>query len=118
MAIRSYGPGKFNTLLDSYLYELSLDGVDEELGDAQDFGWYGTLLFGSRVSQEVRRIAAEHRDRLSDEEVQALKDSVGVMLFEDSNGFVTVVYFRKDSDLDAAWQDVMAAYEDWLGPDE
>ena len=39
--------GKFegctNQDLGKALYDLSLDGCDEELGDAQGFGWYGLL---------------------------------------------------------------------------
>lgn len=35
---------KFDNEITEKLYELSLDGmVDEELGDVQDFGWYGLM---------------------------------------------------------------------------
>jgi hypothetical protein len=118
MAIRSYGPGKFDTKLDSYLYELSLDGCDDELGDAQELGWYGTLLFGPTTVSEVQQVASEHHDALNVAEIEALKDSFGVLLREGSEGFVSVMFFRNKRDMDSAWQDVMEEYEDWLGPDE
>jgi hypothetical protein len=34
--IRPYGPGKFGTIVDSYVYELSLNGPDDECGDVDD----------------------------------------------------------------------------------
>jgi len=44
--IRPYGPGKFDTVLDAYVYELSLAGCDDEMGE--DGRWYG-LLKGIQV---------------------------------------------------------------------
>mgnify|MGYP003148685162 CR=1 FL=1 len=40
-----YG-GKFETSghLGEALHEMSLDGTDEQLGDVEDFGWYGLLV--------------------------------------------------------------------------
>jgi hypothetical protein len=42
-------PGKFEAcndqILGEYLHGLSLDGcLDNELGDVEDFGWYGLLI--------------------------------------------------------------------------
>ena len=41
--IRPYGLGKFSTILDSYVYQFSLDSTDDECGDADTTGWYGLL---------------------------------------------------------------------------
>ena len=42
-------PGKFEGCSDQELgenlYTLSLDGCDDELGDAESFGWYGLIKF-------------------------------------------------------------------------
>ena len=50
--IRSYGPGKFSTILDSYVYSVSLDGgCDEEEGSVDECGaWYGIMGMVGRFS--------------------------------------------------------------------
>ena len=67
--IRSYGPGKFSTVLDSYVYELSLDGgPDEEAGSVDEGGWYGFMNVGEGFAEAVTEIADEHGDVLTPEE--------------------------------------------------
>jgi hypothetical protein len=37
--IRPYGPGKFDTMLDAYVYDVSLDGgCDDEVGSVEENG--------------------------------------------------------------------------------
>jgi len=43
------GPGKFSDTVDEWLYDQSMIGADDELGEADTFGWYGLLLFPERV---------------------------------------------------------------------
>lgn len=52
--IRSYGPGKFDTILDSYVYAVSLDGgTDDEAGDVSECGaWYGLMRNGRTIFKD------------------------------------------------------------------
>jgi len=98
--IRPYGPGKFSTILDAYVYQVSLDGgCDAEVGDSNTTGWYGLMRHG-------RTIFKDHdpsMESLNDDEKEALTSSAGVILREDSSGFVYAQYFDSESELDAAW---------------
>lgn len=98
--IRSYGPGKFHTLIDLYIYHLD---TDEELGDVQDFGWYGILRDLER--SEVEEIAREEfNDSLTVEEQGLLDDTVGAIVSEDSQGFYNVELFDNSDKLEADWE--------------
>jgi hypothetical protein len=102
--IRPYGPGKFSTILDSYVYSVSLDGgCDEETGDANCGGCYGMMRNG-------RTIFRDHDpslESLNEDEREALTSSAGVILSESSDGFVYVRYFATDAELDAAWSRIV-----------
>jgi hypothetical protein len=102
--IRPYGPGKFNTILDAYVWSVSLDGgCDDETGDVTETGiWYGLMRHG-------RTIFRDHDPRLeslNEDEREKLTSSAGVIVSEDSNGFVAVAYYSTDKELDAAWREV------------
>ena len=102
MGIRSYGPGKFDTILDCHIYQASLDGCDEETGSAVDMGvWYGLLRGRVKVSE-----------KLTEEEAKLLNTSVGIILSENSDGFVTVEYYSDREELDAAWAECLAETEE------
>jgi hypothetical protein len=101
--IRPYGPGKFNTVLDSYVYSVSLDGgCDAETGDAQYLGWYGIMRNGRTIFRDHDPFL----EPLNDEEKEQLTSSAGVILREDSQGFVYVTYYATDAELDAAWAQI------------
>lgn len=102
--IRPYGPGKFHTILDSYVWSVSLDGgCDDETGDVAEIGvWYGLMRNGSTIFRDHD----PHLESLNDEEREKLTSCAGVIVFEDSNGFVGVTYYTTDEELDAAWQEV------------
>jgi hypothetical protein len=102
--IRSCGPGKFSTILDSYVYSVSLDGgCDDETGDVAETGvWYGLMRHG-------RTIFRDHDpqlESLNDDEQEKLTGCAGVIVSEDSSGFVAVVYYDTDEQLDQAWREV------------
>ena len=107
--IRSYGPGKFDTIVDSYVYSVSLDGgCDEELGDS-DIGWYGLMRNGQTIFRDHDPLL----ETLNEAEQELLTSSAGVILSEDSQGFVGVDYFDTEAKLDKAWAAIEAAfYED------
>ena len=106
--IRSYGPGKFNTIVDSYVYAVSLDdGCDDEVGESDSFGWYGLMRHGSTIFRDHDPMC----EPLNDAERDLLTESAGVILSEDSQGFVAVEYFDTTEELDAAWSQIVAEYE-------
>lgn len=99
--IRPYGPGKFSTMLDAYVYDVSLDsGTDEECGDSSWAGrWYGLMRGGRSIFKNGDPACEE----LTEEERNLLFDSAGVIVSESSDGFVDVDYYDTDTELDAAW---------------
>jgi hypothetical protein len=51
--IRPYGPGKFSTVLDSYVYQVTLDGAcDEETGNTNGGSWYGLMRHGRTIFRD------------------------------------------------------------------
>jgi len=101
--IRPYGPGKFNTILDSYVYSVSLDGgCDDETGDSPEGYWYGLMRNGRTIFRDHDPML----ESLNDDEQEKLTSCAGVIVSEDSNGFVTVAYYTTDEELDAAWSEV------------
>ena len=102
---RPYGPGKFDTMLDAAVYDASLNGLDEEMGEADGFGWYGLM--------RAPLLDIREQDALTPEEEEFLVEQVGAIVSEDSQGFVTVTYYETTYDLDQAWAEVADAYEEW-----
>ena len=88
---KSYGPGKFDTYKDAYLWALTLIGTDEETGDTDTTGWYG-LLRGS----------FEHPD---------LVGVVGAIVTCDGNGFVRSTIYTTTEKLEADWAICLANTE-------
>jgi len=89
---KDYGPGKFDTYLGAYLWELSLDGgCDEETGDASTVGWYG--LFRGNF---------EHPQ---------LFDVAGAILYTNNDGFVDARTFQDKASLEKAWMRVLKETE-------
>ena len=109
MALRRYALGKFDLEVDAYLYDVSLDGgADEEVGSSTEgAGWYG-LMRAPLVHSEQR--AKEYG--LTDEEVSFLQSKAGAILFEDTQGFVTVEYYDTAEELENAWADVLAGMDE------
>lgn len=120
--IHSHNPGKFSSPLDEYVYRLSLDGGNEELGDVEGFGYYARL--DSITFEDVVRAATdsgedEHSARKAwEREFKGtqlrFKDFIpAAILHEDSQGFVGVTYFASDRDADKAWNKLVEEYEEW-----
>lgn len=107
--IRPYGPGKFNTILDQYVYSVSLyGGADEEESYGDGSGWYGLMRHGRSIFRDHDPML----ETLNVDEQELLTSSAGVILYEDSNGFVYVTYYDTDSQLDAAWAKVQQEFQD------
>jgi len=99
--IRPYGPGKFSTILDSYVYQVSLDGgCDEEIGDVSENGyWWGLMRHGRTIFRDHDPML----ETLNAAEQELLTSCAGVIINEDSNGFVSVEYYNNADSLDAVW---------------
>jgi hypothetical protein len=108
--IRPYGPGKFSTILDSYVYSVSLDGdCDEEEGSVSECGaWYGIMRNGRTIFRDHDPLL----ETLNTAEQDQLTSSAGVILHEDSNGFVSVTYYDTDESLETAWSQIMDEFRD------
>jgi hypothetical protein len=108
--IRPYGPGKFNTVLDSYVYSVSLDGgCDEEEGSVSECGeWYGVMRNGRTIFRDHDPLL----ETLNPAEQEKLTSSAGVILREDSNGFVSITYYDTDEALETAWSQVAGAFQE------
>src|ERR1700690_1149575 len=97
--IRLYGPGKFSTVLDSYVYQVSLDGgCDEETG-TDGGSWCGLMRHGQTIFKDHDPML----EPLNEDEQKQLTDCAGVIVREDSDGFVCVHYYDRAKQLDDAW---------------
>ena len=95
--LRKYGPGKFDTILDEQVYQLSLDGVDDETGSVQEYGWYGKLDGPLTISDPTDPLT-------EDEQAYLAEQGGGAILSEDSQGFVTIEYFASADELETRWE--------------
>ena len=103
--LRPYGPGKFTTVLDSLVYEATLDGADEELGDVHDSGmWYGRLNAPLYDEAMWANLTEQERDFLR-------LNGAGAIVSEDSNGFAHVEYFGDTAALEREWARLEVAHE-------
>ena len=86
------------------LYELSLEGVDEEVGSSTEgHGWMGIMR--SVMHDEIRG---------GDELLENFPDPISVILTEDSQGFKDVYVYDMEDD----WADKHFDYaSEWLGED-
>jgi hypothetical protein len=108
--IRPYGPGKFDTILDSYIYSVSLDGgCDSECGDVGETGrWYGLMRHGHTIFRDHDPFL----ETLNDAERELLTGGAGVIISEDFCGFVSVDYFDTETELDEMWAKIEAEQQE------
>ncbi len=113
MSIRSYGPGKFNTILDSYVYDLTMDSGGG-FGDSESFGYYDSVELGKEGLKDIAKLAKEAKDKLTLEECRVIRNSYGAITEENSQGFVDVVFFKTKKAFDtkvAKLEDQWAEFE-------
>jgi len=108
--LRPYGPGKFDTMLDAYVYDVSCEsGPDAECGSVDEVGhWYGLMRRGSTIF----RNHDPNLEPLTDAERNYLVSCAGAIIREDSNGFVDVTYYDTMAELDAAWAEIEAEHDE------
>ena len=117
--IRPYGPGKFHNIIDSYVYELTLNGgADEEVSLGDGNGWYGFMHLSPAAKSEINAVAAEQDDELTDEETDLLSESVAVILFERSDGIVGADWFDDLKKAEADWAEIEAGADEEDEDDE
>ena len=110
--IRTYGPGKFNYMVDQYVYGVSLDGgPNEEAGSVQEAGWYG-IMRGNLLRED------EEAKELTEDERGLLRASVGAILSEDDQGFVHVTYYASVKRMERDWNAILVEMERLEGESE
>ena len=107
--LRPYGPGKFDTRLDAYIYDLSMNGCDDETGETETTGWYG-LLRGLAVDGGMADVSPA-ADLTRGERAYLRKHKAGAILSADAQGFVSVAYFASTRAMEKAWRACLAATE-------
>ena len=111
--IRSYGPGKFDTVIDSYAYEITLDGgADEEASYGEGGGWYGVVWLDDNTRDRIIEIAVEDEDPLTEEEEDLLDENVAVIFFERSDGIVETDWFENRQEALEEWAEIQEEFEE------
>ncbi len=120
--IRRAGPGKFEggTIVDSLLHVLSLDGVDDEIGEADTTGWFGLVTWESgEVVTLLNEVAEEEGEEpLNEAEVREYSPTVGAVIGENSQGFVSVKWYDDKETLRQEWDAVVEEIEKAFGPED
>lgn len=119
-------PGKFEGELKiaEYLYQMALDGTDEEIGSADELGWYGMIRLPDRAArisfiEEMERIATEAGDPpLTPEEKKMLLGLRGIIVLETGQGFFTVDWIDSKAELKRKWREIERAYEQFYREQE
>lgn len=104
--IRSYGPGKFSTVLDSYLYALTLDGGADEEAFYEDGGGYLLMFITPDTAGGVAEIASERDDALTEDELAFLRTAEAVILFERSDGIVESSWYEDAKEAQKNWEEI------------
>jgi hypothetical protein len=111
--IRSYGPGKFYDIIDSYAHGVTLDGgADEEASLGDGNGWYGFMTVDQAFADAIHRIAKEEKDELTDEEQDLLDESKAVILFERSDGIVEATWYDDLKEAEKDWATIEEDVDD------
>jgi hypothetical protein len=106
--IRPYGPGKFSTILDAYVYDVSLDGgCEDETGDISCGSWYGIMRDGRTIFKDHDPLL----ESLNEDEQEYLTSCAGVIIREDSDGFVAIDYCDTSDELESKWAEIQAKHE-------
>ena len=117
--IRPYGPGKFNTFVDSLVWDaIGTNGTDEELAE-EGFGWRGLIRKGETgLELEVQALPAYKDNPLNPAEIEFLAAQVGCIASEASDGHVDITYYADLAELEAAWKAIQDDYTQFIGEDE
>jgi hypothetical protein len=111
MTLRKADLGKFEggLYIDQYAFDITLDGVDDEIGDVSEQGiWYGKIYRGTEtVYSLIKKRMDDDEDKMTPEEEEYLADVIGIIVSEDDQGFVNVDYYESDEDLKKDWDKIV-----------
>ena len=111
MTLRKADVGKFEggLYIDQYVYEASLEGCDDEIGDVQEQGiWYGKIYRGTTtIYSMVQEQMKDDDEKLTSEEQEFLADVIGIIISEDDQGFISVDYYESDKKLKTDWDKIV-----------
>ncbi len=116
--IRSYGPGKFSTIIDGYAFDVGLDGIDEEESYPDGGGWYGLLMLDKQSREAICQAAHYAEDELTQDEEDQLEDSAAIIFFERSDGIVETDWFDKREEALDEWADIQKEFDEMEGDEE
>ena len=108
--IRSYGPGKFHTIIDSHAYEMALEGIDEEISIENGGGWYGFMMLGADGAERIKEIAEEAKEPLTEDEENFLRQQAAVIFFERSDGIVEATWYNDELAAKQDWEEIENEY--------
>jgi hypothetical protein len=110
MALRRYEhPGKFEggLIIDEYVHAASLDGGCETVG-SDDGGESYTSVDGPL--SDITPADEHGAPRLTEGELSFLASQAGAIIYEDSQGFVSVTYYADEESYLIAWNRLVDAY--------
>lgn len=103
--------GKVDSELTHYLYEISLNGMEDDLITTESLASNWSLLRGnfppsSDDIQELQEIAAE----LDPDAIQDLSTMAGAILEFHESGYITSDIYTTEEDLNHAWNELLRAW--------
>jgi len=112
---------KFDNRVTELVWSLSLDGgADEEAGSSSEAPgtWAGLMRDGRQMTQAIEANPVEFNLQSHDaDDLAEIEECAGVILFEDSQGFVTGEVFGDGDELEERWDEVDEDL-DWQDEDD
>lgn len=101
---------KFPDGIASLFWAMSLDGgADREAGDSSEQGrWYG-LIQGPWTTKELIAYA-ETDEEYEIADTTHVRSAAGIILTEDSQGFVDYELFHSQKQMDRVWDEIEAEF--------
>lgn len=113
MGIRSYGPGKFTHLIDSFAWDLAMEwSADWECSDPNGGEWYGFVELNAPERARLREIALESGQGLVQDEEEFLDDSVAIILRERTDGIVEATWYDDAAEAAKDWAKVEEEFQE------
>lgn len=101
---------KFDSALDEYVYRVSLEGgCDDEVGSVSEQGlWYGLMRgHGGSVFTNNNPMM----ESLTPEDREVLTNTNGIIIMEDSQGFVTTWLYEDPEELEKDWNEILQKHK-------
>jgi hypothetical protein len=101
---RKAAGNKFELKLDSYMFAIAKDGNADNQAQGPEGEYVAILIDGDAILDKLIELALEQNARigLTPEEVLRIRETDGVVVLEDTSGFVFVHYF---TDREEAWME-------------